>query len=173
MSPNAFNFTVLGRPQPAGSKTAFVHPKTKRAIVVDAAKGSRPWKQEVAGAAQAALVGLTSGLACDPPFGRDPVELTITFYRQRPKGDYGTGRNASALKPTANAYPISKPDTTKLLRAVEDALTSVLWSDDAQVVDQHVFKRYGTPERAEITVRALRTTVAEHDAQPETETRAA
>lgn len=31
-------FTVLGRPQPAGSKRAFVHPSTRRPVVVDAAK---------------------------------------------------------------------------------------------------------------------------------------
>ena len=128
---------------------------------MDAAKGSRPWKQEVAGAGR--LAAAEAGFYAAVPFGAGPVELTVTFFRQRPKGDYGTGRNTQLLKPTANAYPVSKPDTTKLLRAVEDALTSVLWRDDAQVVDQHVFKRYGTPERAEIEVRALPTTLADLD----------
>lgn len=154
-------------PQPAGSKRAFVHPSTRRPVVVDAAKQSRPWKQEVAGAAQAALNN--AGM----PFPAGPVELTVTFYRQRPKGDYGRGRNAADLKGLANAYPVTKPDTTKLLRAVEDALTTVLWTDDAQVVDQHVFKRYGMPERAEITVRSLPPTVADHHAHSEMETQAA
>lgn len=169
----SLTFTVLGRPQPAGSKRAFIHPSTRRPVVVDAAKQSRPWKQEVAGAAQTALTDLAPRLRGEPLFGRAPVELTITFYRQRPKDDYGRGRNASTLKSASNAYPISKPDTTKLLRAVEDALTSVLWIDDAQVVNQHVFKRYGTPERAEITVRPLPSTLADQHAEPETETRAA
>jgi Holliday junction resolvase RusA-like endonuclease len=164
---HTLTFTVLGRPQPAGSKRPYLHPSTKRPVVVDAAKGSRPWKQEVAGAALAALHG-------DPlPFPDGPIELTVTFYRQRPKGDYGTGKNATFVKASASAYPVSRPDTTKLLRAVEDALTSVIWSDDAQVVDQHVFKRYGTPERALITVRRLPAAVADHQSQPRTETRAA
>lgn len=75
----------------------------------------------------------------------------------------GHGFSASAEQQAktraANAYPITKPDSTKLVRAVEDALTGVLWGDDAQVVDQHVFKRYGVPERAEIEVRSMDRTV--------------
>lgn len=45
-------FTVLGKPQPAGSKRAFVNPKNGRAIVTEDNKKSKPWKQQVAVAAQ-------------------------------------------------------------------------------------------------------------------------
>lgn len=157
-----FAFSVIGRPQPAGSKRAFRHPSTGRIIVTDASAKSKPWKQEVAETARGVLRE-RHGIDAGPPF-TGPVELVVTFYRQRPRGDYGTGRNSDVLKPGASAYPVSKPDTTKLLRGVEDALTSVLWRDDAQVVDQHVYKRYGTPERAEIEVRAKHVTVGSLEA---------
>ncbi len=45
-----------------------------------------------------------------------------------------------------------KPDATKLVRALEDALTRIVWKDDAQVVTQVVHKRFGEPERAEVYV---------------------
>lgn len=153
------SFTVLGRPQPAGSKRAYVHPKTGRAIVTDASPRSKPWKQEVAAAAREAVCR-EFGEVERPPF-QGPVELTVTFFRQRPKGHFGSGRNAGVVKQGADAFPVSKPDATKLLRGVEDALTSVVWRDDAQVVDQHVFKRFGAPERAEVVVRALPASVGE------------
>jgi Holliday junction resolvase RusA-like endonuclease len=37
----------------------------------------------------------------------------------------------------------TKPDTTKLLRATEDALRGIAWADDNQVCEQHAFKLYG------------------------------
>ena len=40
----------------------------------------------------------------------------------------------------------------KLTRAVEDALTGLVWRDDAQVVDEVLSKRYGAPERVEVRV---------------------
>jgi Holliday junction resolvase RusA-like endonuclease len=136
-------FTVLGRAQPAGSKRAYVNPHTGRANIVDAAKGSRPWKQQVAGAA---LEHRNGGLLTGA------LELHLAFFVARPKGHYGTGRNAGVVKLSAPAFPTTKPDVTKLVRAVEDALTSVLWRDDAQIVRQLASKEYGDPERVEIRV---------------------
>lgn len=139
-------FTVLGTPQPAGSKKGYVNPKTGKVIITDAAKGSRPWKQQVAGEALARTNGT--------PFA-GPVELALTFFVARPKAHYGTGRNAAKLKPTAPRYPTTRPDATKLLRAVEDALTGIVYADDAQVINQYVSKLYGSPERVEIAVCAM------------------
>lgn len=145
-------FVVYGRPQPAGSKRAFKHAHTSRVIVVDDNPKSKTWKQEIAGAAHNALAGraLFDG----------PLVLEVTFVLKRPKGHYGTGRNASAVKPSAPAYPVTKPDTTKLIRCLEDALTGVLWRDDAQVVTQYAWKQYGEPECCEVTVRSLAASTA-------------
>jgi Holliday junction resolvase RusA-like endonuclease len=140
---------VIGRPQPAGSKRAFPIRRAGQVTgvaVVDDAKRSRPWKDSVAAAANMALAG--SG---DQMLG--PLELIVDFYLARPAGHYGTGRNAGTVRPSAPAWPTTRPDATKLVRAVEDALTGLVWRDDAQVVCQTVRKHYGTPERAEINVR--------------------
>lgn len=142
---SAFEVVVFGRPQPAGSKRAFVNRRSGRAHVVDAAKGSQPWKQEVAGAALRACGGV-------PMLLDGPLILDVKFFLRRPQGHYRTGRNAHLLRDAAPGYPLGRPDVTKLLRAVEDALTTVVWRDDAQVVYQLASKHYGTPERCEVRV---------------------
>lgn len=141
------HFIVQGRPQPAGSKRGFVNPKTGRVIITDANAKSRPWKQAVASAARD-VMGDAELLA-------GPLDLKVTFQLARPKGHYGTGRNADVLKPSAPSYPTVKPDTTKLLRAAEDALTGVVWRDDSQVVMQFAEKVYGPHDCAYITVTAV------------------
>jgi Holliday junction resolvase RusA-like endonuclease len=81
-----------------------------------------------------------------------PLQLTAHFVVPRPKGHHGA---KGSVRPSAPAYPITRPDTTKLLRALEDACTGILWRDDSQIVSQFAFKAYGEPARAEVEVRAL------------------
>ena len=45
-----------------------------------------------------------------------------------------------------------RPDLSKLIRATEDALTGIIYADDAQIVDIHAKKEYGLPERVEVTI---------------------
>lgn len=144
-------FTVHGIPQPAGSKKGFYNKRAGRVIITDDAKKSRPWKAQVADAAAHAINGaaLLDG----------PLELVVRFYVPRPKGHYGTGRNAGAVRSSAPAYPAVKPDVTKLLRAVEDACNGVIWRDDAQVVIQKAFKEYGEPARCVIGVAPIQQTI--------------
>ena len=139
-------FTVHGVPQPAGSKRAFVTPKTGRIVVVDDAKGSRPWKNRVAAAAAEAMDG--------PPLS-GPVELLLTFSVTRPRGHYGVGRNSDIVKPSAPVFPTVRPDITKLVRAAEDAMTGIVWKDDAQVIAQHADKRYGPSPHVTVEVLSL------------------
>jgi Holliday junction resolvase RusA-like endonuclease len=68
---------------------------------------------------------------------------------------YGSGKNAEKLKPTAPKFHTVKPDATKLLRSTEDALTGILWRDDAQIARQTVEKSYGERAGAWITVEQL------------------
>ena len=74
-----------------------------------------------------------------------PIHLVLRFTVERPKSHYGSGRNADKLKPSAPAFPASKPDVLKLARGVEDALTSIILKDDAQIVTETLTKRYGRP----------------------------
>jgi len=143
-------FTVLGRPQPAGSKRAIPFKRKDGNLginVKDDAKRSRPWKDSVAAAAHECLDGA-------PPL-EGALYLEVDFFFQRPAAHFGSGRNSQIVKPSAPRFPSVRPDVTKLLRAVEDALTGLAWRDDAQVVVQQARKKYGTPERAEVLILSV------------------
>lgn len=140
----SYELTVYGNAEPAGSKRAFYRPSLG-VRVVDANPKSREWKNLVAQAAGHIANGLLEG----------PLLLEATFYRPRPSSHYGSGRNKTVIKDSAPAFPIVRPDTTKLLRAIEDALKGVWYRDDAQIVDQIVKKRWGTPARVEMKVMQL------------------
>lgn len=135
------SFTVPGVPAPQGSLI-----RTRYGVRPDN-PATRPWKQAVAWEAQA-LLG-------DLEIITGPVEITALLYFPRPKGHFGTGRNAAVLKASAPTFHQSKPDTDKLQRAIGDSLTGTLLRDDSQIVHWDVWKLYGAPPRAEITVRAL------------------
>ena len=138
-------FVVLGRPQGKGSKRPIMQAGAP-ALVIDANANARPWALAVSTVAREAYAGqLIYG----------PVSVAITFYFAHPKGHYGTGRNAGALRLAAPREMTTTPDVDKLARCALDALTGIVIRDDAQIVDLHAGKRYGEPERAEITIREL------------------
>ena len=140
------SFFVPGIPATAGSKTPFVNKKTGKVSMVPANKKQKPWMAIVRSYAQDAYAG---------PLFRGAIQLECKFYLPRPKGHYGTGKNADRLKPSAPAYPVGKPDCTKLLRAAEDALKGVIWHDDAQVVKQVNSKNYGDQPGVEILISGM------------------
>lgn len=146
MRPPDADFFVPGRAAPGGSKKAFHHAKTGRIVVMDDAKGNRDWKARVASFASRLFVG--------PPLDV-PLEAWAHFTLLRPKGHFGTGRNAAIVRASAPTHPTTKPDATKIWRAVEDALTGIVWRDDSQVVIQHVTKAYGPVPGVRVIVRSL------------------
>lgn len=128
------SFFIPGIPAPAGSKKAFFNPRNPhKPIVTDDSKRSRPWKSMVASfALEHAPTPIFSG----------PLSLDLLFIFPRPKNHYGTGRNSTVLKKLAPDYHTIKPDLTKLIRAVEDALTGIIWRDDALICWQTAHKIY-------------------------------
>lgn len=140
------SFTVIGRPAPGGSKRAFVD-KAGHARVTEDAKRNKPWRALIAAAAVEAMA--------DRDLFAGPLALDVRFYVARPVGHFGSGRNREVVRPAAPAFPAVRPDVTKLLRALEDALTGLVWRDDAQVVMQTAAKRYGNPERAEVRIDTI------------------
>jgi Holliday junction resolvase RusA-like endonuclease len=142
----AVRVTVFGKPAPAGSKRAFYNAKLGRALVVDANANARPWKDSVTSAAVEAMDGarLLEG----------PLFLRVAFYQPRPKGHFNSKGELNAVG-RRTPYPDKKPDCTKLVRGTEDAMTGVVYRDDAQIVHQIVTKHYGEPARAEIQVVRL------------------
>lgn len=144
----SFKVTVYGHPEPGGSKKGYVNRKTGGVIITDANAKVKSWREEVARVALEACGG-------EPLLLDGALYLAVHFYLTRPKGHYGTGRNAHILKESAPLYPTVKPDATKLLRAVEDALSGVAYTDDSRIVLQTAAKHYGQPERCEISVTSM------------------
>jgi hypothetical protein len=70
--------------------------------------------------------------------------------------DYGTGRNANVLKDWAkDAKPTAKPDLLKLGRAVEDAMSGIIYRDDSQIVEEALLKHYGDKPGVDIIIEKI------------------
>lgn len=140
---------VEGTPAPGGSKS-FIPIWHKNGTIRQVLKGKRwwpiinvidsggernaVWRKTVAWIARAFMMR-------SKPFDV-PFHCGFTFFLRRPNDHYGTGRNAMILKPDAPAYHTHPPDALKLARATEDALTGIVWLDDAQVIHQTAEKRW-------------------------------
>jgi len=121
---------VPGVPQPQGSKRIF-----GGRLVEGNDRTLRPYRANIAGEARA-------------KFGREPVrdvalDVTLGFMFERPRSHYGTGRNAHEIKPSAPAYKSTRPDLDKLVRAVLDSLTGIVFAEDSQVARLSAWKDYG------------------------------
>lgn len=114
---------------------------------------------------QAAVLDASAESGFKMPHKDRPVAVVVTFYRQRARTvHYGSGRNERKLKDTAPAFPISAPDTTKLWRGFEDALTGFVWHDDARVIQQipdEQFVDWWVEPSTSFTLYGLPATVAE------------
>jgi len=138
-------FTVHGLAQPAGSKRGFAFKRQNGSTGVaisDANPKSREWKNYVAATARTAY---------DGPLLRGPLKVYFAFHVPRPKGHYG----AKGLRASAPARPAVKPDVLKLARAVEDALSGVIWNDDAQIVEEYLSKQYAAHAYVEIRIEPI------------------
>lgn len=127
----AIRFHVDGKPATAGSKTGFV--KNGRVVMVPANKRQKPWMQCIAAAAREKYPD--KPMIC-------PISLCCTFLFLRPKNHYGSGRNANVVKNSAPKHHVTRPDVSKLVRCVEDALTGIIWKDDSQVMLIRGIKQY-------------------------------
>ncbi len=135
---------MYGLPQSMGSKKAFTNPKTKRAYVVDdKPKELRSFQNDM----RAAMAETAPETPCT-----GPVSVNVTFWLPRPKGHFGTGKNAGVKKASAPSAPTSKPDVDKVARAVLDCGTGLWFKDDSQVVTLQVFKRYAFDDRPKTVV---------------------
>jgi Holliday junction resolvase RusA-like endonuclease len=133
------SFDVFGTPVPQGSKRVWMNAQSKQAMMTEDA-GARlyTWRMEVMGQARQAMSDIGR---FGEPF-REPISCLVTFRYHRPQSHYGTGRNAEVLKPSAPPLPAKPPDLDKLVRAIWDACTSVVWVDDGQVVAATIRKGY-------------------------------
>ena len=132
------SFQVYGLPAAQGSKNPWGG---------EANKQLKPWRNDVAVAALASLNG--------EPLIAGPVSLRAVFIFPRPKSHYRTGKRAGDVKENAPGWKTSAPDLDKLVRAVGDALTGVLFRDDAQIVDIAVTKIYGQTPGVHVKIEEL------------------
>lgn len=109
------HFFVPGVPKPQGSKRAFVNPKTNRAIITEDNKGTKDWRSDVRAMAMD---------HSDKRISEGQVSVTLKFIMKRPV-------STPKSKPTPPA--VKKPDLDKLERAILDAITGILFTDDSQV----------------------------------------
>jgi Holliday junction resolvase RusA-like endonuclease len=125
---------VPGKPAPGGSKTGFYIKKINRVVMTPASKKTKPWMQLVRSMAETEYQGeLLTG----------PLKFKMEFRILRPKGHFGTGKNAGVIKDRfIHAMPEVRPDLTKYVRSTEDALVGVIWRDDSQVCVQENAKVY-------------------------------
>lgn len=137
---------IVGKPEPKGSARAFVPlswareavaaGRQPRAVVTSDNPHAASWQSLIRGCAQTLY---------EPPFG-GPVQVAVVFRLPRPKS-----------LPRKVTHPVAarSGDIDKLARSVLDALTGVLFADDAAVVDLRARKVFTLPDAApgaEITV---------------------
>ena len=131
------DFWVRGLPQTQGSVRAILPRGSKHPVVIhDRSKELAQWRAGIAAAASSVLQARGHGT-----FFEGPVRLSLEFFLQTPAGH--------ALRTPRQQWqwsaPWRRPDLDKLQRAVLDALTGVLFSDDGQVVQLAAVKQYGQP----------------------------
>ena len=138
---------AVGDPAPKGSMK-----HVGNGVMIESSKRVKPWRRQVAAAARDVMAGR--------PLLTGPVAVTAIVRLPRPKGHYGTGRNAGRLKPSAPRYPISRAlgDADKHARSLLDGMTGAVYEDDSQVVVVHLYKQYADathPVGARILIDSL------------------
>lgn len=141
----------LVQPAPASPLIAFFvpgSPQGKGDKIILGAKTDTPWLAEKNSGPKENWRGLAAVIARAArgprPLFDEAVRVTMTVLRLRPRGHFGSGKNAGLLKSSAPTFPTSAPDLDKLQRSLGDALNGVLWRDDAQISTWRVARRWGS-----------------------------
>jgi len=145
-------FYVHGKPQPRGSKRSIAirNRSTGQPVLrqngsiltatVDDNPQSKHWMNQVSAAAFAAM-GST-------PMFEGPVALVLTIEVLRPNGHFGK----RGLLPSAPKHCTVKPDSSKVLRGVEDAMTGIVYRDDSRIVIHVIKKSYAERQGVKVEV---------------------
>lgn len=143
------SFEVSGIPAPGGSKRFVgIGKKTGRAIIIDAGgQRTKDWRTAVSWAAKA--VGSKELLRC-------ALAADFVFTMPRPKSHYHTSKaKFGLLREDAPVWHTIRPDALKLARSTEDAITGILWADDALIAKESFVKVYGDRPGAKISISVL------------------
>jgi Holliday junction resolvase RusA-like endonuclease len=87
------------------------------------------------------------------------VMLNVTFYMQRPKSHYRTGKYKHLLKDKYKdaEYHSFKPDLDNLVKMVADVIQGKdrMIIDDSQICILLAEKKYGEPARTEVVIQEV------------------
>ena len=138
---NEIHIVVPGEPVGKGRPRAFQTRGARRTIKMHTPEKTRAYEDAVALAGKLAMQGRE-------PLG-GPVAMRLDIFMPIPASWSKAKREAALL---SSVMPISKPDASNVLKAVEDALNGIAYIDDSQIIDVWVRKRYSHEARIELTV---------------------
>ena len=137
--------TAYGQPAPQGSKRHLGN-----GVMIEMSKKVKPWRQDVKAAALEVMTVTRVGerqILLPPLDG--PIAASIVFtLRDQPASKPTWWPRAAKWSKAMRWRPASTPDLSKLLRSTEDALTGVVWKDDARVVEYVRLAKYYTDDDA-------------------------
>lgn len=136
-------FTVHGFPSPKGSMRA-----AGNRVIPSGGPANRAAQADWGGAVRLAATTALKALGYDGAimFVGVPIRITAIWRMQRPMGHfYKKGPAAGTVRGNAPKYPISAPDSSKLLRSTEDWLNKLVFDDDARIAEHLMRKVYATP----------------------------
>lgn len=131
---------AYGSPAGQGSKRHVGH-----GVMVESSKRTAPWRAEVKAAIETGIRAWERSAHQDWVPLTEPLYVELRLYYARPRGHYGTGRNAQTVKLSAPKCPATRaqPDIDKAARAFLDAATDAgLWADDSLVCDLRVTRAW-------------------------------
>lgn len=102
----------------------------------------------------------------DAPLLDEALVLSVRVYRQIPQS---FSKRKAALAAEGLVMPTSKPDLDNYIKLVLDALTGVVWEDDAQVVGYERTGKFYTPgrPRTEVRIWTMEELIAQRQAKGE------
>lgn len=130
-------YEIEGTPRPQGSKR-----NVGNGIMVEASKYLKEWR---AFARLKAVEAMRNHQMIQKP---RPVNLVVVFGFDRPQKHFKRG----VLRDDAPTFHTSRPDTDKLLRALFDSMSEVVFKDDSQVCGLVVSKIYQKGAVTRVTV---------------------
>ncbi len=108
----------------------------------------KQWRKEVAAQAQGAMEEYGLALLDEGPI-KVTVQFTFPFLKSHFKSDGVTLRNDRSI------WKATQPDTDKLVRALGDSMSKVVFKDDGQVSWWDVRKQYGSTPGVSVYVYTL------------------
>jgi Holliday junction resolvase RusA-like endonuclease len=138
------SFTVNGDP-PAQERCRMgrENPNKKRNIYDPSCNEKKKWKNTLSNS------HTEQGLDCFPFFDYNftnekicnGLKLDVCFHLPRNKNDFKIINGHYVLKPQYQLYPVKK-DIDNMIKFIMDAMHTILYDDDAAIVDLHASKRF-------------------------------